>query len=161
MKISLTKKTNQSKIERYIRGKQAWFWQLKLYSDSFRRFWRTYGLQVSRKTVAKSLKTLAACDSRRLCMRRITYDSAAVNISVFIEQRNISFQNDISLKNHETGSLVVWKVKTSWDSRQNRKLGPASLGSRKAIADLFGVMFIAWTSQKASKTHKLLSQSWP
>ena len=34
------------------------------------------------------------------------------------------------------------------------------LGSQKAIADLF-VMFIAWTSQKASKVHKLLSQSWP
>ena len=111
MKISLTKKTKQSKIERYIRGKQAWFWQLKLYCDSFRRFWRTYGLQVSRKTVAKSLKTLAACDSRRLCMRRITYDSAAVNISVFIEQRNISFQNDISLKTTRLGVLSCEKLK--------------------------------------------------
>ena len=27
--------------------------------------------------------------------RRINYDSATVNISVYIEQRNISFQNDI------------------------------------------------------------------
>ena len=37
------------------------------------------------------------------------------------------------------------------------------LGSRRAIADLFGlfVMFIAWTSKKASKVHKLRSQSWP
>ena len=43
------------KIERYIRGKQAWFWQLKPYYNSFRRIWRTYGWQVSRKTVAKSL----------------------------------------------------------------------------------------------------------
>ena len=41
------------RIERYIRGKQTWFWQLKLYS--FRRLWRTYGRQVSRKTIAKSL----------------------------------------------------------------------------------------------------------
>ena len=35
------------------------------------------------------------------------------------------------------------KVKTSWDSQQrNRKLGTASLGSRRAIADLF-VLFIS------------------
>ena len=52
------------------------------------------------------------------------------------------------------------KVKTSRDSRQNRELGPASLGSRGAIADLF-VMVIAWTSKKASKVHKALCQSWP
>ena len=34
------------------------------------------------------------------------------------------------------------------------------LGSQSAIADLF-VMFIACMSKKASKVHKLLSQSWP
>ena len=161
MKISLTKKTKQSKIERYIRGKQAWFWQLKLYCDSFRRFWRTYGLQVSRKTVAKSLKTLAACDSRRLCMRRITYDSAAVNISVFIEQRNISFQNDISLKTMRLGVLLWEKLKNR--GTQGRIVSLDRLGSRRAIyfiANLF-IMFIVWMSQKASKVHKLLSQSWP
>ena len=33
-----------------------------------------------------------------VCMRRSNYDSATVNNSVFIEQRNISFKNDISLK---------------------------------------------------------------
>ena len=54
---------------------------------------------MSRKTVAKSL----ADDVVQLAIlgvgvRRINYDSATVNISVFIEQRNISFQNDISLK---------------------------------------------------------------
>ena len=49
--------------ERYIWGKQAWFWQLKPHFNSFCRIWRTYGCQVSRKTVVKSL---AACDSRRL-----------------------------------------------------------------------------------------------
>ena len=32
-------------------------------------------------------------------------DSVTVNISVFIEQRNISFQNDISLKNMRLGVL--------------------------------------------------------
>ena len=42
-------------IERYIRGKQAWSSQLKLYFNSFRRLWRTYGRQVSPKTATKSL----------------------------------------------------------------------------------------------------------
>ena len=51
------------RIERYIRGQQAGFWQLKPYFDSFRCTWRTFGGLVSRKTVANSL---AACDSRRL-----------------------------------------------------------------------------------------------
>ena len=44
-------------------------------------------------------------------MRRITYDSATVNISVFTEQRNISFQNDISLKTMRLGVLSWEKVK--------------------------------------------------
>ena len=51
------------RTERYIRGKQARFWQLKPYFNSFRGIWRTYDRQVSRKTVPKSP---AACDSRRL-----------------------------------------------------------------------------------------------
>ena len=83
------------------------FWQLKLYFNSFRRLWRAYGRQVSRKTVKKCL---AACDSWRL-QRRITYVSATVNISVFIEQRNISFQNDISLKTMRLGVLSWEKLK--------------------------------------------------
>ena len=58
-------------------------------------------------------------------MRRINYESATVNISVFIEQRNISFQNDISLKTMTAAGLFV---------------------------------IIAWTSQKASKVHKLVSE---
>ena len=51
------------RTERYIRGKQAGFCQLKPHFNSFCRIWRTYGRQVSRKTVVKSL---SACDSRRL-----------------------------------------------------------------------------------------------
>ena len=39
-------------------------------------------------------------------VRTINHDSATVNISVFTEQRNISFQSDISLKT--TGLGVVW-----------------------------------------------------
>ena len=38
-------------------------------------------------------------------------DSATVNISVFIEQRNISFQNDISLKTMRLGVLSWEKLK--------------------------------------------------
>ena len=51
-------------------------------------------------------------------MRRINYDSATVNISVFIQQRNISFQNDISLK-------IMWLGVLSWEKLKNRELGPA------------------------------------
>ena len=36
-------------------------------------------------------------------MRRINYDSATVNISVFIQQRNILFQNDIFQKTVRLG----------------------------------------------------------
>ena len=38
-------------------------------------------------------------------MRRINDDSITLNISVFIEQRSISFQNDISLKTMRLGVL--------------------------------------------------------
>ena len=68
-------------------------------------------------------------------------DSVTVNISVFIEQRNISFQNDISLKKHEIGSPVMRKVK-------NHELGPDWELKSNAVADLF-VMIIAWANQKA------------
>ena len=56
-------------------------------------------------------------------------------------------------KNHEIGSRVVRKVKKSWDLRQNRELAlrPA-WESKSNTADVF-VIFIAWTSQKASKVH--------
>ena len=56
-------------------------------------------------------------------------------------------------KNHEIGSRVVRKVKKSWDLRRNRELAlrPA-WESKSNIADVF-VIFIAWTSQKASKVH--------
>ena len=47
-------------------------------------------------------------------MRRITYDSATVNISVFIEQGKISFQNDISLKTMRLGVL-------SWEQLKDRE----------------------------------------
>ena len=55
-------------------------------------------------------------------------------------------------KNYVIGSLVVRKGKTSRDSRQNQL--------RLEVEELL-LMFIAWTNKKASKVHKLLSQSWP
>ena len=57
---------------------------------------------MSRKMVAKSVVQLAIPGNY---MRRINYDSTTVNISVFIEQRNISFENDISLKTMRLGVL--------------------------------------------------------
>lgn len=67
-------------------------------------------------------------------MGRINHDSARVNISVFIEQRNISFQNDISLKNHEIGSLVV----RPWEKLKNREThGRIVRVGRSASYDIF------------------------
>ena len=57
---------------------------------------------MSRKMVAKSVVQLAIPGNY---MRRINYDSTTVNISVFIEQRNVSFENDISLKTMRLGVL--------------------------------------------------------
>ena len=128
------------RIERYIRGKQAWFWQLKPHFNSFCRIWRTYGRQVSRKTVVKSL---SACDSWPLHEENQLRFSDSKHFRFYWTKKRFSAEL-YSLKNHEIGSLVVRKVKKSCDSRQNRELGPA------------------WkTSQKASKDHKLLYQSWP
>ena len=61
---------------------------------------------------AKLSQTLLLTALYCIYMRRINFDSATVNISVFIKQRNISFhgQNDISQR-------AVRKVKKSWDSR--------------------------------------------
>ena len=54
-------------------------------------------------------------------MRKKLYDSAPENISVFIQQRNISFHDDVSPKSREIGGLVVrlWqKLKKTWDPQQ-------------------------------------------
>ena len=59
------------------------------------------------KCLAKPLRSLLQLEILGVYMRRINYDLATVKISVFIEQRNIPFQNDISLQNHEIGSLDV------------------------------------------------------
>ena len=106
---------------------------------------------MSRKTVEKSL---AACDSRRLHEENHLRFSNSKHFRSYWTKKHFISEWYFT-KNHEIGSLVVRKVKTSWDSRPNRELWPASLGSRRAIADLF-VMFIAWTSQKASKVHNPL-----
>ena len=61
--------------------------------------------------LAKPLRSLALADVvhtaiLQVYMRRINYDLATVHIFVSIEQRNISFQNDISLKTMKLG--VLW-----------------------------------------------------
>ena len=71
---------------------------LKIYS---RETSMVLTVKLSRKTVAKSLAGFY--------MGRINHDSARVNISVFIEQRNISFQNEILLKATRFG--VLWREK--------------------------------------------------
>ena len=60
-------------------------------------------------------------------------------------------------KNHEIGSLVVRNIKKI--VRLTAESWAWTSGSRKAITDLF-LVFIAWTNQKASHAHKLLSQIW-
>ena len=75
---------------------------------------------MSNKTVVNSLAD-GIVQLAILCiyMRRNTnYDWATVNISVLIQQRNISFQNDISLK-------TMWLGVLSWEKLKNRELGPA------------------------------------
>ena len=111
------------------------------------------------KWLSKPSRSLLQLAILGVCMRRIKYDSATVNNSVFIEQRNISFQNDISLKKTMRLGVSSWK-KLKHREAHGRIVSLEQTGSRKAIADLF-VIFIAWTSQKASKVHKLPSQRWP
>ena len=63
---------------------------------------------MSRKTVAKSLAdgiVQLAIPSVLIHKENQYDDSVTVNISIFIKQTNISFQNDISLKNMRLGVL--------------------------------------------------------
>ena len=61
---------------------------------------------MSRKTVAWSLTDgVVQFTILGFYMRTVNYNSATVNIIVFTEQRNISFQNDISLKTMRLGVL--------------------------------------------------------
>ena len=73
---------------------------------------------MSRKTVAWSLADgVVQFTILGFYTRTINYDSATANISVFTEQRNISFQNDISVKTMGLGDLeVVW-----WEKFKNRE----------------------------------------
>ena len=90
------------------------FWK-KPQFNSFRHILKAHGRQMSRKTVAWSLADgVVQFTILDFYMRTINHDSATVNISVFTEQRNISFQNDISLKTTRLG--VVW-----WEKFKNRE----------------------------------------
>ena len=85
-------------------------------------------------------------------MSRINYDSATVNISVFIQQRKISFQNGNSLKTMRLEVLLCEEIK-----KIVRFTVESWAWIRRAIADLF-VMFISWTSQKALRVHEFCLQ---
>ena len=65
---------------------------------------------------------------------------AGVEPQTFSEKRNISFQNDISLKTMRLGVLSWKKLKNR--ETHGRIVSLDQLGSRRAIADLF-VKFIA------------------
>ena len=57
------------------------------------------------KCLAKPSRSLSQFAILGVYIRRITYDSATVNISVFIAKKNISFQNYTSLKTMRLGVL--------------------------------------------------------
>ena len=84
--------------------------------------------------LAKWLRSLLQLAIPRNYMRRINYDSTTVNISVFIEQTNISFENDIF-----HWKPWDWECTLSWEKLKNRELVPA-IGSRRAI-------FYCWSSR--------------
>ena len=65
---------------------------------------------------------------------------AGVEPQTFSEKRNISFQNDISLKTMRLGVLSWKKLKNR--ETHGRMVSLDQLGGRRAIADLF-VKFIA------------------
>ena len=131
----------------------------------FMKNWKIYSrktsfvLTVEAVLISSPLKNIwptSVSQNRREVSCRITYDWATVNISAFTEQRKISLQNDISLK---TMRLVV----LSWEKLKHREthgrivsLDQLRLGVEEQL-----LIFSAGTSQKASKVHKLLSQSWP
>ena len=97
------------RIERYIRGKQAGFWQLKPHFNSFCRIGRTYGCQVSRKTVVKSL---SACDSRRLHEEKQLRFSDSKHFRFYWTNKHFSAES-YSLKTMRLGVL-------SWEVLKNR-----------------------------------------
>ena len=73
------------------------------------------------------------------------FPSAGVEPQTFTEKRNISFQNDISLKTMRLGVLSWKKLKNR--ETHGRIVSLDQLGSRRAIAHLF-VTFIAWRVKK-------------
>ena len=73
-----------------------------------KNIWPTNVMQIVEKSLADGVVQLAILG---VYMRRINYDSAPVNISVYVEQRNISFQNDISLKTMILGVLSSENLK--------------------------------------------------
>ena len=153
--LSLSK--NENKFNEKNKTKQSWKIHsrkasmvltvkavLWLISSLLKNIWPT-SVSQNRREVSKNSCSLRFSAFMR---EKNTYDSAAVNISVFIEQRNISFQNDISLKTMRLGVLSGEKLKNRETHGRNVSLD--QLGNWRAIADLF-VMFIPWQVKKLQK----------
>ena len=126
---------------------------IKAALDSFRRISNTWPTNVSQN------RRMVSCRQRcTVCNSRLLHEDNQLRFSNskhfrFYWTKKHFISEWYFTKNHEIGSRVVRKVKKSWDSRQNRELAlrPA-WESKSNIADVF-VIFIAWTSQKASKVH--------
>ena len=124
--------------------------------NSFRRIWRAYGRQVSCKTAVKSLADgIVPLGIRLNEENQLRFSNSKHSHFYWTKKHFIS--EWYFTKNHETGSLVGRKVKKSWDSWKNRELGPT--WELKSNCWSFCHVY-SLTSQKASKVHKRLSQSW-
>ena len=135
------------RTERYIRGKQAWFLQLKLCFNSFCRLkniWTTSVSQHPRK-VSCSLRFSGFTWGESLTIPQ------QQTFPLFISEWYIT-------KNHEIGSLAVRKVEKSRASWAWTSLGVAEQCNCWSFCHVY---CLDDPSQKASKVHKLLSQSWP
>ena len=107
--------------------------------------------------LAKPLRSLALADVvhtaiLQVYMRRINYDLATVHIFVSIEQRNISFQNDISLKTMKLG--VLW-----WEKLKNREIQgrivPRAWTSLGVEEQLPAELLIFWSCLSPGRVKKL------
>ena len=100
-------------------SKTSMIFTAKLYFNSFRRIWRTFGRLVSRRTVgiSCSLQFLVFTWGESIWFSNSKHFRFYWTKKHFISEWYFT-------KNHEIVSLVVRKVKNS-ENQQNRELGPA------------------------------------
>ena len=136
-------------IERYIREKQAWFWQLKLYFNSFRRISRTCGRQASGKTVAKSLATstwrpaivlwlLSQCTKSAHRWTGTIYDSCRFDIGRFRAEptylRKVLYLSDtFAYRSAHNNLFLTLRVIHKLKSNLNRNSEPQQIYSEFSV----------------------------